>query len=63
MYSKNIFLVLILLFAGCKGKSQQTATQQTTSVSTAAVSWYTSIDQALADAKAQNKMLCKLWVA
>jgi thiol-disulfide isomerase/thioredoxin len=57
MNYKNIFLVLILIFSGCKGKSQQKTESQAPTINNTTVNWYKSIDQALADAKAQNKML------
>jgi thiol-disulfide isomerase/thioredoxin len=57
MNYKNIFLALILIFSGCKGKSQQKSDSQSPVISNTAVNWYKSIDQAMADAKAQNKML------
>jgi thiol-disulfide isomerase/thioredoxin len=53
---KNIVLFIFLIFSGCTSKSQQ-KTESQTPVSTTAINWYKSIDQALADAKAQNKML------
>ncbi len=57
MNYKIILLATLLIFNGCKGKSQQNASQETKTVNTNAVSWYKSIEQAMADAKAQNKML------
>lgn len=53
-FTKTISLIAILLAFGCKSNSQQASE---TPINTSEITWQPDINQALADAKAQGKLL------
>ena len=56
-FTKTISLLAVLLAFGCKSNSQQATEKTQAPINTSEVTWQSDINQALADAKAQGKLL------